>query len=80
METRMSALNPNQRNALRLVASRGTACAYAHATDADTHTAWLHYRTAESLERLGLVTIARADEWDIELTEAGTKLAAETPS
>lgn len=44
----------------------------------DRFTAFIHWRTAEALERRGLIRIARDEEWAIYLTEAG-KEAASTP-
>lgn len=62
------------RTALELVGKAGTAQTTVDQTWADRYTAFVNWRTAEALERRGLVTVDA--EGDITLTDAGREATA----
>jgi hypothetical protein len=61
-------LTPKQRDALLLIRSRETSQSIGGPTFADSYTAYVHYRTAESLRAMGLITIGPGPDYEIEHT------------
>ena len=60
-------LTPNQKCALELVRKRESAQCISGPTWADPYTAFIHYRTAESLRAKGLIAIGPGPDYDITL-------------
>ena len=64
-----SRLTPNQKSALNLVRTRESTQCISGPTWSDPYTAFIHYRTAESLRARGLVAIGPGPDYDITLPD-----------